>query len=229
MCQRVRILRVSRVTDPYPQPGSAEPYRFGELSSELDGPSVGAPQVYQAVPGAIVPNEPTAATPDVEPPASIISGGMPIVADEPQVFIAQVNLPVPVNPGLQGSGQAIVPTSFVDAPLVSIGDITVTRDSVLVPQGRFPLRGTTWTVQDSTQATESIPVWAIVMTVLFVWLCLLGLLFLLAKEKRYSGFVAVTVVGDGGLYHSVQFPAGPTIVGWVTTRVNQARSLAAVA
>ncbi len=112
--------------------------------------------------------------------------------------------------------------------LLSIGDITVTRNSVIVPHGRFPLRGTTWTVQDSTQVTESIPVWAIILTILFIWLCLLGLLFLLAKEKRYSGFVAVTVVGDG-LYHSVQFPAGPTIAGWVTGRVNNARSLASVA
>jgi hypothetical protein len=66
------------------------------------------------------------------------------------------------------------------------------------------------------------------MTILFVWLCLLGLLFLLAKQKRYSGFVAVTVVGDG-LYHSVQFPAGPEIVGWVTARVNEARAIATVA
>lgn len=115
-----------------------------------------------------------------------------------------------------------------DAPLVTMGDITVTRNSVIVPQGRFPLRGTTWTVQDSIQVTESIPAWAIVMTILFVWLCLLGLLFLLAKERRYAGFVVVTVVGEG-LYHSVQFPAGPAIAGWVTARVNQARSLASVA
>ena len=149
-------------------------------------------------------------------------------APGPLAPVGPGDLPLPIGPGPASPYHTSVPAQFDDAPLVSIGDITVSRNSIIVPQGRFPLRGTTWTVQDSIQVTESIPVWAIIMTVLFVWFCLIGLLFLLAKEKRYSGFVAVTVVGDG-LYHSVQFPAGPTVAGWVTTRVNQARSLASVA
>jgi hypothetical protein len=114
-----------------------------------------------------------------------------------------------------------------EAPLLVIGDILVTQDWVIVPQGRFPLRGTTWTMQDSTQITEAIPTWAIVCTIVFtIIFCVFGLLFLLAKEKRYLGFVAVIVAGDG-LYHSVQLAPGPTVGAWAAHQVNQARVLAA--
>jgi hypothetical protein len=112
--------------------------------------------------------------------------------------------------------------------LVNIGDIGVTQTSVVLPQGRYPLRGTMWTVQDSTVVTEGIPPVAIILTIVFVWFCLIGLLFLLMKEKKYSGFVSVTVTGDG-LYHTVQFPPGPQTAGWAAHMVGQARSLAASA
>jgi hypothetical protein len=104
----------------------------------------------------------------------------------------------------------------------------ITPGYVNVPQGRYPIRGTTWTVQDSTQVTEAIPTYAIVLAIIFALFCLIGLLFLLIKEKRYSGFIWVTVVGDG-LHHSVQFGPGPEMAGWVTHQVNQARAIAAAA
>lgn len=109
--------------------------------------------------------------------------------------------------------------------LLSIGDISVTQTHVIVPQGRFPLHGTAWTVQDSTQVTESIPAVAIVLTILFVWFCLIGLLFLLMKEKRYTGFVSITVTGPG-LYHAVQFPAAQHTGGWAADVVGRARAIA---
>jgi hypothetical protein len=90
------------------------------------------------------------------------------------------------------------------------------------------LRGTMWTVQDSTQTTQSIPAYAIVLAIIFAFLCLLGLLFLLIKETRHTGFISVTVVGEG-LYHSVQLPPGPQAAGWAAQQVNQARALAAAA
>jgi hypothetical protein len=121
------------------------------------------------------------------------------------------NTPVPVGP-----------------PVLAIGDIAITRTEVIVPQGRFPLRGTTWTVQDSSHVESVIPTYAFVLMVCFVLFCLLGLLFLLIHEKRYSGFVSVAVTGPG-LYYSLQFPAGPNIAAWATHQVNQARALAAVA
>ncbi len=115
-----------------------------------------------------------------------------------------------------------------DPVLLSIGDISVTPTHVVVPQGRYPLHGTTWTVQDSTQVTESIPAVAIVLTIIFVWFCLIGLLFLLMKEKRYSGFVSITVTGMG-LYHSVQFPASQHTGAWAADMVGRARAITASA
>lgn len=115
-----------------------------------------------------------------------------------------------------------------DPVLLSIGDISVTPTHVIVPHGRFPLHGTTWTVQDSTQVTEGIPVVAVVLTIIFVWFCLIGLLFLLMKEKKYTGFVSITVTGMG-LYHSVQFPAAQQTGAWAADVVGRARAIAASA
>jgi len=121
-----------------------------------------------------------------------------------------------------------MPMSDNDPVLVSIGDIAVTRTHVILPQGKFPLRGATFTVQDSTQVDSGIPAWAIVLTIIFVWFCLLGLLFLLVKEQRYNGFISVAVTGPG-FYHVVQFPPGPQTGGWVSQQVNHARAIAAQA
>jgi hypothetical protein len=120
------------------------------------------------------------------------------------------------------------PFGDLDPVLLTMGDIAVTRTHVILPHGRFPLRGSTWTVQDSTQVTESIPAYAIVLAIVFAIFCLLGLLFLLIKEKRYTGFVTISVMGEG-FYHSAQFPAGPETGAWANYQVNQARGLAATA
>lgn len=121
-----------------------------------------------------------------------------------------------------------MPAPGSDPVLLSIGDISITQTHVYVPQGRFPLHGTTWTVQDSTQLTERIPPVAIVLAIVFAWFCLLGLLFLLMKEKRYTGFVSVTVTGNG-LYHAVQFPASETTGPWAADMVGRARAITASA
>ncbi len=139
------------------------------------------------------------------------------------------NLPMPISgPGLPPGGYGM-PMPYEHEPVImTIGDIAVTRTQVIVPTGRYPLRGTNWTVQDSTQVTESIPAYAVVLAILFFIFCLLGLLFLLIKEKRYSGFVSVTVTGPN-LFHAAQFPPGPQTAAMVTHQVNQARALAAAA
>jgi hypothetical protein len=113
----------------------------------------------------------------------------------------------------------------VDQAVVAIGDITITTDSVLAPQGRYPLRGTTWTVQDATRIVMYRPRYAIVLTAVFA-VTLVGLLFLLIRKQRYGGHVLATVVGEG-LYHSVTFPPGPESTAHVASLVNQARALAA--
>ncbi len=121
-----------------------------------------------------------------------------------------------------------MPVPGAEPVVLSIGDISVTQTHLYVPQGRYPLYGTQWSVQDSTQVTETIPTAAIVLTVVFVWFCFIGLLFLLMKEKRYTGFVSITVAG-AGLYHSEQFPAGQNTGVWAADMVGRARAITATA
>lgn len=121
-----------------------------------------------------------------------------------------------------------VPHGGAEPVLLQIGDISLTSTHVILPYGRYPLHGSTWTVQDSTQVSEGIPVVAIVLTVIFVWFCLLGLLFLLMKERKYHGFVSVSVTGPG-FHHAAQFPPGPQTSAWANNVVSQARGITAAA
>src|SRR3954465_4215453 len=106
---------------------------------------------------------------------------------------------VPANP---------VPPAGQFAPvLVQLGDIQVTQFHVLTPNGTHPINRTTWVVTDYTTYTEAIPPYAIVLAVVFAFACLLGLLFLLIKERRPQGFVLVSVQGPG-FSHATQLPPG---------------------
>ncbi|HEX2185688.1 MAG TPA: hypothetical protein VHN78_09310, partial [Chloroflexota bacterium] len=91
--------------------------------------------------------------------------------------------------------------------LVTIGDMAITPTRVITPTGAYPLSGTTWIVQENVHQTEGIPTWAIVLAVVFFVFCLLGLLFLLVKERRVSGYVQVSVQGPG-LFYATQIPVG---------------------
>jgi hypothetical protein len=115
--------------------------------------------------------------------------------------------------------------------LVSLGDISVTQTHVILPHGRYPLRGTTWHVQDQMYATQKISQLGVVLAVVgFVFICAFSLLFLLMKETVYHGSVDVTVTGPNGLHHTVRFPAaGPHVSNWVHGQVSHIRGLAAAA
>jgi hypothetical protein len=83
---------------------------------------------------------------------------------------------------------------------VQFVQIACTDTQVHTPVGRYPLAGSTWTVDNQTYTTQSIPGWAIVMAVLFFVICLLGLLFLAIKERRTAGSIKVSVQGQGFSY-----------------------------
>jgi hypothetical protein len=121
-----------------------------------------------------------------------------------------------------------VPHGGAEPVLLQIGDMSLTSTHVFLPYGQYPLHGATWTVQDSTQVTEGIPPVAIVLTIIFVWFCLLGLLFLLMKERKYLGFVSVSVTGPG-FHHTAQFPGNPQTSAWAAHVTAQARSITAAA
>jgi hypothetical protein len=113
--------------------------------------------------------------------------------------------------------------------LATIGDISISQHWVMTPTGPQPIRGSVWTVTDMSQYQESVSTAGVVLAILFVWFCLLGLLFLLMKDRRYGGYIQVTVQGSG-FYHSTLIPAGGLqSVMSVNQQVNYARSLAAAA
>lgn len=121
------------------------------------------------------------------------------------------------------------PTGLPEPPLAAIGDITISQDWIHTPAGTHPIRGSVWTVTDMTYQHESISTTGVVLALIFFWFCLLGLLFLLMKERRVGGYVQVTVQGPG-FHHATMIPAtGPQSVFTAQQMVNYARSLAAAA
>lgn len=111
--------------------------------------------------------------------------------------------------------------------LGTIGDISYSPRSVFLPTGPKPIRGSVWTVSDMSHTEEKISTAGIVLAIIFVWFCLIGLLFLLMKDKRTVGFIQVTVQGDG-FHHATMLPAqDPQALMRVQAMVNHARSVAA--
>ncbi|MGW2389378.1 hypothetical protein ACWCYK_07710 [Streptomyces lydicamycinicus] len=118
------------------------------------------------------------------------------------------------QPGAQTGGMAL-----------SLGDIAVTGDTVMTPAGPMPLKGAVWTATDMSRTEEKIPAHAVVLAIVFFLFCLLGLLFLLMKERVTTGFVQVTV-NSGGRHHSTMIPVqSREQVMFVLNQVNYARSL----
>ncbi|MFK4788310.1 hypothetical protein [Microbacterium sp. ZW T5_56] len=100
--------------------------------------------------------------------------------------------------------------SFPDSPqpLVSLGQIHATADTVITPAGSWPLAQVNVTTRDQTSTTTHTPGWAIVLTVVLIWFFLLSLLFLLARERRVTGTVAVTVTAANGQSFTDNIPVG---------------------
>nr|WP_129307239.1 hypothetical protein [Streptomyces sp. L2] len=138
------------------------------------------------------------------------------------------NMPVPAGPAYgfphqQPPGPA--PMGGGGAPLLSIGDITVMGDQIITPSGTLPLRGAVWNATDMSHTEEKMPSHAIVLAIIFFIFCLLGLLFLLMKEKKTTGFIQVTVT-SAGRHHSTMLPAhSPQSFTQVMGQINYARSL----
>jgi len=109
--------------------------------------------------------------------------------------------------------------------LLSIGDIAVYAGGVVTPSGSFPHRDLTWVVRDNSTTTEGIPAYAIVLAIVFFLVCLLGLLFLLIKERKMTGYVEVSVQGPTG-YHVTQIPvSNPQQVAFIRQQVDYCRNL----
>ena len=114
-------------------------------------------------------------------------------------------------------------------PVVVVGDIEADRHWVRTPIGVIRADQAQWSVSDQVHTQRYIPVWAVLMAIVFALLCLLGLLFLLVRDERRYYEVTVTVTG-GGFAHTTRVGAhDPRVVGDIRGRVAHARALAAAA
>ncbi|MEB4212336.1 hypothetical protein [Mycobacterium sp. 94-17] len=113
--------------------------------------------------------------------------------------------------------------------LATIGDIAISPHWVMTPTGPHPLHGSVWTVTDMWHWQENISTTGVVLTIIFIWFCLLGLLFLLMKDSHMVGHIQVTVQGPG-FYHSTTVPVRDRdSVAQVHRMVNYARAITAAA
>jgi hypothetical protein len=96
------------------------------------------------------------------------------------------------------------PPAYREQPLATIGDMSISRTEVITPGGSFPLRGSTWTLNDMTHSEEKIPMWALLLAIIgFFIVCVLSLLLLLVKERTTIGAIRVSVWQEPH-YHTVE-------------------------
>ncbi|MFE2286874.1 hypothetical protein ACFXDJ_22230 [Streptomyces sp. NPDC059443] len=139
---------------------------------------------------------------------------------QPTVGGAGMAAPMPQAPPMPPA-----PSAGYPAAGLSLGDITIAGDQIITPSGNMPLKGAIWNATDFSRTEEKIPAHAIVLAVIFFLFCLLGLLFLLMKERRTTGYIQITV-NSAGRHHSTMIPAvDPGTFMWVMSQLNQARAL----
>ncbi|WP_406478451.1 hypothetical protein [Streptomyces platensis] len=192
------------------QPGQ-NPYATPESAQPAD-PGYGYPQGgHPGEPGYGYPQTPAQPQPGYGFPQA---GAQPTPPPGFPPGVPPQPAPGGFQPGAQPGGMAL-----------SLGDIAVTGDTVMTPAGPMPLRGAVWTATDMSRTEEKIPAHAVVLAIVFFLFCLLGLLFLLMKERVTTGFVQVTV-NSGGRHHSTMIPVqSREQVMFVLNQVNYARSL----
>ncbi len=122
-----------------------------------------------------------------------------------------------------------IPPATGEPALVTVGDIVCTEHWVITPSGTRPIGEVSWSFNDMSHTTQSIPAWAIVLAIIFFLFCLLGLLFLLVKEEQTTGWIQIVVQGDR-FVHTTQIPVTTRAqVADYNARINYARSLSAAA
>jgi hypothetical protein len=126
--------------------------------------------------------------------------------------------PPPLKPQPQGNSS-----------ILTIGDIAITSEKVITPNGTGSLADSQWIFSDMSRTESRMPAIAVILAIVFALLCLIGLLFLLMRETTTTGYAEVSM-HSGNLYHKVQIPiSSKADVDRVRELVNKAQSLAAQA
>ena len=132
-----------------------------------------------------------------------------------------------------GPTDAFLPSGWAPAGqepvLVQFGDISISEHWLITPAGTAPLAGTQIFVTDMTREERVIPAWAIVFAIIGFFFFFLGLLFLLVKETRSSGFKQISVTNGAFTYQSAELSRGNRTnqLYELQNRANFARSLIA--
>lgn len=177
-----------------------QPNPYSDANGGPGNPSYGYPQPYPAAPGY----QPTVAGPGIPAPSAI---------------------PPAQPPGYGYPAAAPAAPHGVGGAGLALGDITIAGDQIITPSGTMPLKGAMWNATDFSRTETKIPTHAVVLAIVFFLFCLLGLLFLLMKEKTTTGYIQVTVT-SGGRHHSTMIPAvDASTFPWVMGQLNYARSL----
>jgi len=122
--------------------------------------------------------------------------------------------------------KSAAPPPLSQSFLITIGDIGVTPTQIITPNGSGALAGSQWIFVDTSRTETKIPTVAIILAIVFALLCLIGLLFLLMKEKTTTGYVEVTV-RSGNIFHKTQIPVNSqSKIDEVRQLVSKAQALA---
>ncbi|WP_230690040.1 hypothetical protein [Catellatospora paridis] len=197
-------------------------------SAQVSTPPVASspwtPPVVAAPPAPVAPVAPPVTPPPVAPPPAARTT-QPTQPAPPRLQLphtpAPATRPPATPPGRPAAGPGPV--------LVQLGEVSVSSTTIHTPSGEIPLRGSQWAVSDQWHSQQRIPAWAVVCAVVgFFLLCFLSLLFLLAKETRYTGTVQV-IITNGPRQYVVRIPVtDQRVVAHIHAQVNYARSLAAL-
>jgi len=104
------------------------------------------------------------------------------------------------------SMQPAYPGGPAEPYLVSIGNIHATAHHVVTPAGTWSIADVNVATIDQTQTYTKTATWAIVLAIVLVWFFLLSLLFLLVRETRIQGYIAVSVTTRWGHSYVEQVP-----------------------
>ncbi|MEW1721231.1 hypothetical protein [Streptomyces sp. NPDC093109] len=205
----------------------SEPNPYGNKDGAYNwGPPEDA---VPAKPSGLPPGPPTGA-PEYDFPPPTLAGTPPPGAPAPGYGYPAAPPGYGYPPPAPGYAEhlPVAPVAGAGVPVLAIGDITVVGDRIVTPSGTIPLRGAVWNATDMSRTEERIPPVAIVLAIVFALLCLVGLLFLLMKEKKTTGFIQITVTG-GGRHHATMVPAThANSFQMVMGQVNYGRSLSSM-
>lgn len=190
-------------------PSGRHPYRAVKDGKWLRLVSVG-PGLSQSMDNGGVPVGGVGAAPSASPPQKPLPGWW--LASDGRWYPPEST----ANENLISPGQI----------LVAIGEISCTPTQVSIPGRVVPISGLTWQVRENVYVEKHISTAGVVLAILFVWVCLLGLLFLLMQEETTRGTVDVTITDANGLYFVTSIPIRSVAdVAAIRAQVHYARSL----